>query len=1252
MTDETDSLAKILKDLQDAYKQYSTKDVAETLFVSSLWLPNISSWLKHQILVAAFASTKSEEFSDTDQINSYANFEALLTHIFPLLPSVPIMEDYIPQFDWGDIRYFFEGISYKIFYGCNIETVYDFLYVFDLMFASHNDEIQPMLMRSPRIEFLACLKLQHTIISCIPIDQNAIDFENIVPGHIEIPTEKFWTDARAYYNAFDSIDFVPEDVFEHYSVRLGSDTDVSRVQANNILRLASHGELIDFFFVEHDGKYYSVLPRMFSEVLIEKWAKLFKEYKDQVLSKIDYQKELTLDLLVYVRQRHQKDQILALPSPTLPSGEPEDPIFACGFISRDRLFLIYVLSPFVDDSSQAKLADLSIQLNVAIDLVSQEPTTLALHMDKKNVIFASERKTTPKPEIIVVIPTVSIEGMVLPIPEDFPATVMFMHDFLGLFDELDDLITLSDFFDFLAADDPNMSMMPNSYVDQFGAFRDMQGVLVHGAREVNLILLDPHWGSHQRYETLKTFWSIFPTRVGSHLGHPRSWETETISGKQNNLVSRQYIGRVLLREIGNVLVLINSPLHLVSRDTARIADLITEALEDSLAYTASILSNHPFFQSTFMLQITVYPIELIHKDEEYEYLRSLTPSTKGWDLDGGSLGIRKRGIRIAIDETIISESMMNSTNRSLEANLVSDIIIEIDKFVSSSKLDEILEQLEQFGDNKPRYMRHEFAKIASFPEYISPSKPEDTHRKAAGKLIAQTALVAGISPGEYKGKSAKDHLNSLRHALVDQIDALVKQYMYHESIPFLIGKIDALTDEYYRTRKSIEASLAHEVEYDRAERSANHEIEFVTTHRAYSYLIEKFVQLTPSGSELMNEPQFQKLIALTQRLLQVYQASDSLHYGAYPVIIDVDEDFIISVRYEADIDKMQQVYRQEIAQIELGLSGNVSDQLDFVTSMADFTAQIDEAFNTSIGFRFTTMLTVLRVLSLWAEYTTYKEATFYNAEADELFQVFEEAIEDTTQDEFSSVLEFLTLHPDQMLVVTGEQSASDDLPVWEHYKRPAKYNIRPLIHIKDKYYWGGYSANRTSMIWISAIQSGKLPFDCQQPAIDKLIEAEMTKIQKAIVTKTAEIISGFTSWIETEVELHKRDKAGNHPAKLGDYDVLAYIKEKNVILNIECKDILPAFCMKDDSRVRRKFFEDGEDRRGFLGKVERREAYLTSHPAVALKILGYRTTGDEVPKVISLFVSRRSYWWTRFPPVETDVQFITLDILRDFLSNL
>src|SRR6185436_10328625 len=87
-----------------------------------------------------------------------------------------------------------------------------------------------------------------------------------------------------------------------------------------------------------------------------------------------------------------------------------------------------------------------------------------------------------------------------------------------------------------------------------------------------------------------------------------------------------------------------------------------------------------------------------------------------------------------------------------------------------------------------------------------------------------------------------------------------------------------------------------------------------------------------------------------------------------------------------------------------------------------------------------------------------------------------------------------------------------------------------------------------------------------------------------------------------ERELHKidkTDKTNNHPSDLGDYDVLAFLEAKNILLYIECKVIDPPYCLKDARRLREKIFgrikKDGSFQGEYLQKVERRAEYLSAH---------------------------------------------------------
>jgi hypothetical protein len=70
--------------------------------------------------------------------------------------------------------------------------------------------------------------------------------------------------------------------------------------------------------------------------------------------------------------------------------------------------------------------------------------------------------------------------------------------------------------------------------------------------------------------------------------------------------------------------------------------------------------------------------------------------------------------------------------------------------------------------------------------------------------------------------------------------------------------------------------------------------------------------------------------------------------------------------------------------------------------------------------------------------------------------------------------------------------------------------------------------------------------------------------------------------VRKNARLHRFDKQGKHPPDLGDYDVLGFYPEKNCILSVECKDILPVFCFKDLKRLREKFFGRSQKDKGYI----------------------------------------------------------------------
>lgn len=277
---------------------------------------------------------------------------------------------------------------------------------------------------------------------------------------------------------------------------------------------------------------------------------------------------------------------------------------------------------------------------------------------------------------------------------------------------------------------------------------------------------------------------------------------------------------------------------------------------------------------------------------------------------------------------------------------------------------------------------------------------------------------------------------------------------------------------------------------------------------------------------------------------------------------------------------------------------------------------------------------------------------FYSANAAEIENACMRRIDSFVREEVATILEFLTLKKDEVLSIIGQDDPCLDLPVWEHRKRYARYTLRPLILIEDRYCWGPYSAMRSGLTWSGNLSYGTLPVDLQSTKVQEVIGSEKKLIEKALEGKAFEIASRFTSYTIKNFKLHKLKSEFPHPSDLGDYDVLAFIPEKNVVLNVECKDILPAYCLKDAKSLREKIFgEYGKDK-GHFEQIDRRQSYLKEQVLNIAKDLSWPVSADAPPKIVTIYLTRLTYWWTRFPPREVNALFLRVDMLAKFIEEL
>lgn len=693
----------------------------------------------------------------------------------------------------------------------------------------------------------------------------------------------------------------------------------------------------------------------------------------------------------------------------------------------------------------------------------------------------------------------------------------------------------------------------------------------------------------------------------------------------------------------------------MSFEQGKTAFFLLECLEDTINTRKATIEKHGYFKKFNKLLILFFPLSLIRESDEFKYLRHLNCLNEIWLSDVGRPHPDYYGVRIVFNDELIQTKYEKIQDASLEVSLLLEVINQVDRIFRDSSTQGVIEELKHTENRKPRFKLFSVDKIAAFPELIDPCKPEDYHFKKARKRIAQLALENRLSKGFYDLEEAAPILTKLKNVLITELNTEITQFHLPQAIPVVLTRVDALNHKHEMDMLRVKKASQHDVDYDRTERCADYQSEYPRMHKNYRYLLEKLIQISPQGKTDLEKDRLQYLLAFIDWLHVFYGASDVLYYGLQPVGIELSDSFIPKIKYKDEQRNQEKMFSLMKANVELGKRGSKEDSTDSTKVGPNYFDDIDKAFNQDLGFRFSFMLRVLHVLSMWPDYLgSHDENPFYSASYKDIEKNCLQAIEGILPEEIEPILDFLLLKQNEVLRVIGQEEDCADLPIWEYRKRFSRYNIRPLILIDKKYYWGSYSTRKSGIIWSGNVTSGTLPTDIQSRKIEKVIEDIKRQREREIVTKGLRIIQRYTSYSLSEKYLHRVDPGGNHPDQhqLGDFDILAFISEKNIILNIECKHHSLPFCLKDTKRYREKIFGREGKSEGDIRMIQRRHKYLSENIMKISNGLKWPISKDKLPGIISIHLSQEMLPWTMFPPESVNIVFLTTGLLSDFIERL
>lgn len=597
--------------------------------------------------------------------------------------------------------------------------------------------------------------------------------------------------------------------------------------------------------------------------------------------------------------------------------------------------------------------------------------------------------------------------------------------------------------------------------------------------------------------------------------------------------------------------------------------------------------------------------------------------------------------------------MQYRLNRPQNASFQADVCIAflqlLSKILNIEFSEDIMQQIVNTG-NRPARMAISSEERTFDTLEIKPNIPEAKHFKLARKKLANLIKESGIQEGSYELQNAKDIINPLADFFRAKIHATILSMNREHLLQFVIENYDAYVAEDHRKKKNIMLSLQHEVNYNRTEKLANQSNEFNRMSANYRYLLECTLSLNSKNETIPTTDDILQLLADIDWLIVLYNASDILHNDIDVGGLNIDNFYIPQVFFSEDREIKEDKFSEEQAGYKLGYNLNDTDSVDsdIINEKMDV---LDRAFQQDLGFKYSSLLAVFSILFQWARFNQIELNPSYQTTKADMVNILLKNNTNLVNEEVEKIIDFLILNPSKIRKLLGTDSECFDVPISDHNKREHRYNIRPLIETcNNNIIWGAAAAYRAGTIWITHIANGYLPAEFEWSHISHVVGKIKESIEKQLETTTFNIVKRFATQIELGIDFKKRFPKKKFP-DVGDFDTLAYFSDSNTWLNIECKYNQPYYCIKDMRRLREKIFGRG-DKRGQIGKIEKRINFLAGNYNDIRTLLNWSEPEDnhEV-KFIHLYISRQIYWWLRYPPYETNINFVQVDALEAWLQE-
>jgi len=995
------------------FAQYAAIDVVLSLGISELWCPNRSSQVKHSLAMLVALSMQSDEFQGHRSIGAYEEFAEFLDGIKRLLPRFPMLEDFVPQADWGDVRVAGASGFERIFYGGSVERIPDFIEAFRLLRSDHPAATGDM-------DF--AIALQAHIIGAIDVGLVGGD-DCVLAGRMEVPSFDFWSSCReALLSAHAAVQSLVAGTSEELIVGQG----MLKVpeSLSGFCDAIMMGAVLPVLMARVDGICLPISPKAASGVVIDLWHEKISSCR------IDALPELGGRLGTFLSHRLRQDDVIVGPARLVGTSHRLDRHIAAVIRSGGKL---YFLLP-IDLDDLPKLGQIERWFKQLVD--DSERWALVLTAKKQIVEMRNAKGIFARSdgiELVAVIARVSTQPTFMEMP-DTRTRVIGLPDFVSLFDSIKSSGELEDFWTYRDNMDSTAGGMIG-LIDHFAAFRDSHGVLIEGADSPDWINLDPHWNSSWRFKELSNFWASAPHSF------PDGLSTWVVSDREDGLTCMKAKGPFVLAWSGNAGRCAVQAVMDVGSDpdykNGPLLELFTHCVADAITQRSSLLEKLDLFRRNhIVIRCEMDPAKLpLTDDDEATNLQASLPLLSGLRLVVGTPD--KLVVAAEVNLSRLYSRLENAKDASFEAECAIELTVGLSGLLALSCDEGVLGLLRGTQSRQPRFTLRTTQRPFDVPDYANPNLPEAGQFKLARKELAIVFKQQGVAASvRYELEPAKHIMNSARDAMRSELHARIARYDRRQLLQICVEQHDELTAKYQHEVTRMRLSLSHQVSFDRSSRLADVYEKSTSMARNYRYLLECCISSQVQGNMRPTIPEVVQLVASIDWLSVLYGASDTLHNGIDVGGIELDGSFVPTVFFSEDRDEKEQQYLEEVASAKLGVGLSEGDEVNSDQDSAKNWGPLDESLSFELGFSLTQLTQVLQVLSHWHSAGGDDELRFgYAAAPTSIVARVCEHLPAFPVGAAEKVVTFLTLDPVGVRRLAGKQVDEPDVPIWEHAKR-------------------------------------------------------------------------------------------------------------------------------------------------------------------------------------------------------------------------